>query len=248
MKVSTICVCRNAAQTIRFTLNSFLSQAYQAKELLIIDGLSSDETVAIARSYNSPLIKIFSGKDAGIYDAMNKGIELFTGDAAGFLNADDIYHDQFSISRIASALGKTPVAYGAINYVTAHQGGTLKRSWLPPLFESGAMNRGWMPPHPTVYARRSVFERVGKFDTSYKIAGDYDWLLRVFEIEKIPFTRIDEIQTDMQLGGISTAGIKSSLVNLCETARVRRKWLGHGFIDRGTIDKLLAGMQRKLQN
>ena len=244
MKISTICVCRNAGKTIQHTINSFLGQTYQNRELVIIDGLSTDETISIARSYSSPLIKIHSEKDNGIYDAMNKGIARFIGDAAGFLNADDIYHDENVVARFAAALAKTPVAYGAINYVSAHHGGTLERSWLPPLFTPGSMNRGWMPPHPTVYVRREVFDQVGNFDTSYKIAGDYDWLLRVFEIKKFPFTRIEEIQTDMQLGGVSTSGFKSSLVNLRETAKVRQKWLGHGMIDRGTLDKLATGLRR----
>lgn len=246
MKISTICVCRNAEKTIQHTLNSFLAQNYENRELIIVDGLSTDNTLAIARSYNSPLIKIYSQKDNGIYDAMNKGIDIFTGDAAGFLNADDIYHDEFAVARIANALKKTPVTYGAINYVTAHHGGTLERSWLPPHFTPGSMNRGWMPPHPTVYVRREVFDKVGKFDTTYKIAGDYDWLLRVFEIEKFTFSRIEEIQTDMQLGGVSTSGLKSSIVNMLETARARRKWLNHGYIDRGTIDKMTIGLRRMI--
>ncbi len=246
MKISTICVCRNAEKTIHHTINSFLAQTYANRELVIVDGLSTDSTLAIARGYNSRLIKIFSEKDAGIYDAMNKGLDLYTGDAAGFLNADDIYHDENAIARIAAALAKSPVAYGAINYVTAHQGGTIERSWQPPLFTPGSMNRGWMPPHPTVYVRREVFDTVGNFDTTYKIAGDYDWLLRVFEINRTAFTRIDEIQTDMQLGGISTSGFKASTTNLIETAKIRRKHLAHGWIDRGTFDKIAKGLNRLL--
>jgi glycosyltransferase involved in cell wall biosynthesis len=159
MKISVITVCWNAGKTIRHTVESFLAQTHDDKELIIVDGLSTDVTLDIVRSYRSPLIKIYSEKDHGIYDAMNKGLELYTGEAIGFLNADDVYSSNQSLSLIATALEKAPIVSGAMNLVPEHTSGKIDRVWLPKPFKPGIFKSGWAVPHPCTYALRSVYEK-----------------------------------------------------------------------------------------
>jgi GT2 family glycosyltransferase len=121
MKISAITVCWNAEKTIRHTVESFLAQDYPNREMVIVDGLSKDTTLDIVKSYNSPLITIHSGKDKGIYDAMNKGLKLYTGDAVGFLNADDVYHTKQTLSHIAAGL-KTKPGCHLLENSTLHEG------------------------------------------------------------------------------------------------------------------------------
>ena len=238
MKISAICVCWNAAKTIRSTIESFLAQDYADKELVIVDGVSTDGTLDIVRSFNSPLIKLHSGKDKGIYDAMNKGLRLYTGDAVGFLNADDIYHSPKTLSLIAEGLKKAPVVFGNIDFVDSHVNRVVQRQWRLQPFKAGAFKKGWMAPHPTTYALRKVYDKVGGFDTAYKISGDYDWMIRVFEIHQYPSQHIPHILADMQLGGMSTSGLKASWVNLKETSQARRKWLNAWLVDLAMIIKV----------
>ena len=244
MKISAICVCWNAANTIRSTIESFLAQDYFDKELVIVDGISTDGTLDIVRSFNSPLIKLHSGKDKGIYDAMNKGLRLYSGDAVGFLNADDIYHSPKTLSLIAEGLKKAPVVFGNIDFVDSHIERHVQRQWLLQPFKAGAFKKGWMAPHPTTYALREVYDKVGGFDTVYRISGDYDWMIRVFEIHKYPSQHIPHILADMQLGGMSTSGLKASWVNLKETSRARRKWLGAWLVDQAMINKVWKRAKR----
>ena len=238
MKISTICVCWNAAKTIRGTIESFLAQDYADKELVVVDGVSTDGTLEIVRSFNSPLIKLHSGKDRGIYDAMNKGLRLYSGDAVGFLNADDKYHSPKTLSLIAEGLKKAPVVFGNIDFVKSHLNRQVQRQWLLQPFKAGAFKEGWMAPHPTTYALRNVYDMVGGFDTAYKISADYDWMIRVFEIHKFPSQHIPHILADMQLGGMSNSGLKASWVNLKETSRARRKWLDAWLVDQAMITKV----------
>ena len=244
MKISTLCVCRNAASTIRVTVESFLEQDHPHRELVVVDGLSTDKTVAVVKSYASPLITVHSGKDKGIYDAMNKALTLYTGDAAGFLNADDCYHSRDALSVIADNLSKAPIVTGGINLVPDHGSGKIDRVWQPKPFTRGSFARGWAPPHPATYALRRVFDAVGGFDTRYKIAADYDWLLRALEIHKFDVVVLNRVLADMQLGGLSTSGFKASWANLMETRAVRRQWLNAGVIDAATVARVFKRVRR----
>ena len=238
MKISAICVCWNAATTIRSTIESFLAQDYADKELVIVDGISTDGTLDIVRSFTSPLIKLHSGKDRGIYDAMNKGLRLYSGDAVGFLNADDIYHSPKTLSLIAEGLTLAPVVFGNIDFVDSHVNRVVQRQWQLEPFKIGSFRKGWMAPHPTTYALRGVYDKVGGFDTGYRISADYDWMIRVFEIHKYPSEHIPHILADMQLGGKSNSGLKASWINLTETSRARRKWLDAWLVDQAMFHKV----------
>lgn len=241
MKISTIMVCRNAAPTIAGAVRSFLSQDWPEKELVVVDGTSTDGTVAIVEGFGAPQISVVSEPDAGIYDAMNKGLSRFTGDAFGFLNADDRYRDATALSRIAHALERHEIASGHLNFVPAH-GEAPARVWHATPHAPGAFRRGWAPAHPVTYARRSVLDRTGPFDASFRSAGDYDWLLRALEVHGADHGVIDAVLVDMALGGVSTAGWSARLQNARELLRARRNRLGTGPMDAA----LLLGPLRKL--
>ena len=244
MKISVITVCYNAEKTIRHTVESFLSQNYANRELIVVDGMSKDRTLEIVRSYQSPLVRIHAEKDKGIYDAMNKGLKLYSGDAVGLLNADDIYHSTDSLTLIAEGLQQSPIVTGGTLMVPDHVSGTINRTWQPTPFKLGAFRSGWMPPHPSTYALREVYDQVGGFDISYKLCADYEWMIRAMEIHRFPVLVLDKILTHMMLGGASTSGLKSSLVNLRETSRARQKWLGAGTIDAAMVAKAWGKMRR----
>lgn len=241
MKISTIMVCRNSAPTIAGSVASFLVQDHPYKELIVVDGASTDDTLKVLAEFESPEVKVESGPDRGIYDAMNKGLARFGGDAFGFLNADDRYFDRFALSKIADALGEADLVTGHLNFVSKH-GTPPARVWQADVYRRGAFRRGWAPAHPTTYASRSVYERVGPFETSFKIAGDYDWLLRALEIEGVSHATIDATLVDMALGGVSTAGWRTPFDNARETLRARQMRLGVGAID----SALILGLCRKL--
>lgn len=242
MRVSTIMVCWNAEATIAGAVESFLAQDYEAKELVVVDGGSTDGTVAIVEGFQAPEISLKSGSDAGIYDAMNKGLVRFQGDAFGFLNADDRYHGTQALSRIAEALAGVEMVSGDLDFVSAHDGSAPVRVWRATPHEPGAFSRGWAPAHPTTYARRSVYDRVGPFDDSFKIAGDYDWLMRALELERMSFAVLSETLVDMAIGGVSTAGWRAPWTNAREMLRSRQMRLGSGAVDLA----FFAGPLRKL--
>ncbi len=242
MKISTIMVCRNAMETIGGAVESFLAQDHPDKELVVVDGASTDRTVAVLEGYKSPEISVLSELDKGIYDAMNKGLARFSGDAFGFLNADDRYHDSTALSRIAEGLAGADMVSGHLHFVSAHDGSPPARVWRASTFKPGGFRRGWAPAHPVTYAMRDVFEKVGMFDATYAAAGDYDWLLRALEIERVRYATIDAVLVDMALGGVSTRGIGANIRNARETSRARQTRLGSGPVDLA----MLYGPLRKL--
>lgn len=235
MKISVIMVCFNSEATIRFAVDSFLAQDHTDRELIVVDGASRDRTVEIVRNYQSPLITLTSEPDLGLYDAMNKGLRRFTGDAFGFLNSDDRYHDPQALSRIAAGLANADLVTGDLDFVRTHDGFSPVRVWKAGRYRPGAFRRGWSVPHPTTYARRAVFEKVGEFDLSFPLAADYDWLLRALEIEGFRHSIITSTLVNMMVGGKSTAGVRAVLQNTYEKLKVRQSRLEAGFADAAII-------------
>src|SRR5258705_12883134 len=225
MKISVVMVCLNAEKTIAFAIDSFLKQHHPDKELLIIDGASRDRTVEIARSFNSPELRIISERDHGIYDAMNKGLRLFTGDAIGLIGADDTFSTSNSLALIAGALSDSDIVYGDLHMVRDHTSKRIVRFWKSGNYHSKAILRGWMPAHATFYIRREVADAVGFFDTSYDIGSDYDFILRAM-IRNFRVRYIKEILIDFQLGGMSSKGLRSALHQNIECLRARRRHIG----------------------
>lgn len=239
MKISVITVCFNAEQTIAYTVESFLKQAHADKELIVVDGGSRDATVDIVRRFAGEGIVIVSEPDDGIYDAANKGLQLYTGEAVGMLNADDRFADIDALSRINAALGEADIAFGNLDFVSNHESSDVVRRWRGSAYEPGSFRVGWMPAHPTFYVRRRVINRIGGFDTRYRIAADYDFMLRALELHDFHPAFIDAVLVQMMTGGESTSGIRSTVAHNYEALQSRRQHLNAGFIDYGAFAKPL---------
>jgi glycosyltransferase involved in cell wall biosynthesis len=239
VKISVVTVSYNAGRTIGHTLASALEQTHADTELLVVDGGSTDDTLDIVRSFG-PRVRLISEPDRGLYDAMNKGLRLFTGEAVGFLNADDRYQDPGVLSDVAVALADVDIVYGDLDFVDSHEGGKVVRSWRGRPFQAGAFRRGWMPPHPTFYARRAVVQAVGEFDLGMKISADYDFMLRAMELNGFSSRFLPRVMIRMLTGGASTAGLGSYVRGNLEALRARRRWLGSGIVDTAFLAKPLG--------
>src|SRR4051794_24048223 len=167
MKISVVTASYNSEATIGFTIESFLEQTHPEKEMLVIDGASSDATVKIVESFGSGAIRVFSEKDKGVYDAMNKGFRLFLGDAIGFLNSDDTFHNSGVLADIAAAMRDCDIVYGDLNMVTDHRSKTLVRSWRGRTFQPQGFHPGWVPPHPPFYMSRAAGQHTGEDHPEY---------------------------------------------------------------------------------
>lgn len=205
MKFSIITTSFNSEKTIKDTIESVLSQSYKDIEYIIIDGNSSDNTLKIVREYKERISHIISEKDNGIYDAMNKGITLATGDIVGILNSDDVYYSNKSLEYIAHEFKRTNVdiVWGNILYVKRDNLNIVTRKWISGSYKSGLFRKGWHPPHPSFFIRRKLYEKYGLFKTNLKIAADYELMLRLLEKEKIASSFINVFLVKMRDGGES---------------------------------------------
>lgn len=244
MKISIVTVTYNAAKTIAGTLRSVASQNYPDIEHILIDGASSDATMSIVEQHRNSLSHVLSEPDRGIYDAMNKGIALCTGDVIGLLNGDDIYAYNTTITRIASAFSDTTIdmVYGDAEFVRPQQPNVPIRRYSSANFSPARIAWGWMPAHPTLFLRRNIYERFGGFRSEFRIAGDFEFVARVFNNEKLNYRYLPEVLVRMQLGGASTGGLRSTLqlnqevILACRQNGIRTNWL-----------KILSKYPRKLQ-
>jgi len=214
MKISVITAVYNAEHTVADAIESVLSQTYPDVELIVIDGASTDGTKAILESYRTQLTVFISEPDEGIYDALNKGISHATGDVVGFLHADDLFADDQVLSKIADAFanGEKDAIYGDLVYISKTDPKKVIRYWQSGEYSERNLKHGWMPPHPTFYVRRVVYERFGGFDTSFRIAADYDCMLRFLGVAKIKCTYIPEVLVKMRVGGASNRSLSNILL------------------------------------
>ncbi|MER9651408.1 glycosyltransferase family 2 protein [Mesorhizobium sp. M0199] len=237
MKISVLTVCRNSAGTIKHTIDSFFAQDHADKELVVVDGGSSDETLTIVRSYPQDQIQLISEPDSGMYYALNKGLRLYTGDAVGVLNSDDCFHDNAALRLISSGLNQSDIVHGDLDFVEDHVTKRVVRRWRAAPRPAKGFRTGWMPAHPTFYVKRKVAETVGMFDVSLKVSSDYDWMLRAVEGYGFSVATIDQVLVDMMMGGASTRSFFSRIGHNLEALRSRRRWLGSGPIDYALVAK-----------
>ena len=238
--MSVVMVCRNAATTIDGAIGSFLAQTHSDKELLIIDGASTDATQQLVRAHVSDQVRLISEPDGGLYHAMNKGLGLFGGDVVGFLNADDRFSGPHALEAIASALHEADIVFGDLDFVARDSADRVVRRWRSAPFRPGAFRRGWMPAHPTFYCRRAVIERVGSFDCRYRIAADYDFMLRCLELTDFRCKAIADVLVLMRAGGKSGSGLAAVLQHNLEALASRQRRLGAGLVDLAFFAKPLS--------
>jgi glycosyltransferase len=212
MKISIITATFNSAGTVKDTLVSIAGQTYSDVEHLVIDGGSADHTLEIVRDFPH-VAQLVCEKDNGIYDAMNKGIRLSTGDVIGILNSDDVYVDATVLSAVASAFDDPTVmtVYADLQYVHASDLDRVQRTWITGRFRKKNFYYGWMPPHPTFFVRKEVYQQVGLFNTNLRSAADYELMLRVLLKYGFPAQYIPRVIVKMRAGGMSNASFLNRL-------------------------------------
>jgi glycosyltransferase involved in cell wall biosynthesis len=195
----------NALPTLREAYASLFSQTHTDWEWIVVDGASTDGTVEWLSELADPRVNWKSEKDQGIYDALNKGIARATGEVIGFLHADDLLAGPEVLADISARFQDSQIdgIYGDLQYVSAENGRVI-RNWKSSAFTLKKLQHGWMPPHPTCYFKKSVYEQIGTFDTSFRIAADYDFLLRSFASGKFQFAYMPLLITRMRIGGASS--------------------------------------------
>jgi glycosyltransferase involved in cell wall biosynthesis len=225
MKISIITVCYNSAATLKDAIESVLWQDYDDIEYIIVDGNSSDGTCDIIQSYGQKITKWISEPDKGIYDAMNKGIAMATGDVIGILNSDDFYVNNEIVSKVATAFNNEDIDATFADLIFVDPGNLNKvvrtyssRRWNPAKFAWG-----FMPAHPTVFVKRKYYEQFGLFETDYKIAADYEILIRLLYVHKLKYRYLPITMVKMRQGGVSSRGIKSNIILNSEIIRACRK-------------------------
>ena len=214
MKVSIITISFNSASSIRATLESVKTQTYKNTQHIIIDGGSSDSTLEICYDYPH-LSKIISEKDFGVYHAFNKGLKIATGEIIGFLNSDDIFYNKNSLEKIVEGFDEnTDAVFGNLKFYNNKN--RVIRKWKSSPYKKGSFKKAWMPAHPTFYCRKKVYEKYGDYNESFKIAGDFELMLRFMECYEINTKFINHNLIKMKTGGISNSGLISKIKILKE--------------------------------
>jgi glycosyltransferase involved in cell wall biosynthesis len=212
MKITIITATYNSGATIRDTMRSVLSQDFQDYEHIIIDGQSNDDTISIVKELE-PLydgrLKWISEKDRGLYDAMNKGVKMASGDIIGILNSDDFYTSNNILSQVVENIGELDAVYGDIHYVNDRDLTKTVRYYSSSFFKPWMMRLGFMPAHPSFYCRKSIYQKYGLFDTSFKVAADFEQLLRLIFINRISIKYLPIDFVTMRTGGASSSGMTS---------------------------------------
>jgi len=224
MKISIISATFNAASTIRDMLDSVGGQTHRDIEHLVIDGGSSDGTVDLVRRHGTRVSALVSEPDQGIWDAMNKGLRMATGDIVGFLNADDEFINDGVVARIADVMADAELdaCYADLIYVARDDPQRMVRDWVSEPYRPGLFLKGWMPAHPTFYARRSLFDRYGGFDLQFPLQSDFELAMRLMEVHRIRTRYVPEYWVRMRSGGQSNASLSRVLRGNWEAYRIAR--------------------------
>ena len=221
MKVSILTCVLNNERFIEDSIKSFQNQNYLNKEQIIIDGGSTDNTLNVIDREKNSAIKLYSSKDNGIYDAINKGINLADGDIIGILHSDDFYENEEVLSNVVKVFKNTDadLVYGDLVYVSKKKNLKL-RYWQAGDFFDNKINKGWMPPHPAVFIKKVVFSKIGNYNTTYKISSDYDFLVRAFINKNINKHYLKKTLIKMRIGGVSNNSISNLFKKITEDFRI----------------------------
>lgn len=213
MKISIITCVKNQTTYVEDCIRSVLGQTYGDIEYIIVDGASTDGTLEKVYKYRDRIAKVVSAPDNGMYEALNKGLAHATGDIVGILNSDDMYADKDVLSQVADCFRahKSDSIYGELVYVDPVNTGRVLRYWHAGDFDLGLFKKGWMVPHPTFFVKRQVYEKYGNFNTKFKIAGDYELILRFLYRHMISTCYIKKVLVKMRWGGKSNRSISSMI-------------------------------------
>jgi glycosyltransferase involved in cell wall biosynthesis len=224
MKITVITVCYNSATTITETLSSMSNQSYDGIEHIVVDGGSNDKTIDLVKRFGKRVSKIVTGPDGGIYDAMNKGLRLATGDYVAYLNSDDFYSGETVVQQVAKAIHETnaDAIYGDLSYVKRNDPKKRVRYWKSQMFQPGSFAQGFAPPHPTFFMKRKLLDELGGFDLSYSLAADFDLMFRALEIKKYTSAYVPLELTRMRTGGATNISLKSIIRQNQEISRCLR--------------------------
>ncbi|GAB4222761.1 MAG: glycosyltransferase family 2 protein [Francisella sp.] len=211
MKVSIITVVYNNKKTIKDAIESVLDQSYKNIEYIIVDGASNDGTVDIIKSYGSKITKFISEPDRGLYDAMNKGVKLATGDIIGILNSDDLYNSNDILEVVVNEFKCKDIdcLYGDLEYVDANNVNKVIRYWKSKDYTAGLFKKGWHPAHPTFFVKRECYEKYGIFNLNFKLSADYEIMLRFLEKYKLKSSYIPKTFVKMRVGGESNRSLSN---------------------------------------
>ena len=225
MRISIVTAAYNSGGTIAETVKSLLAQTHKSVEHIIIDGGSTDGTKTIVASFGDKVTHFISEPDGGIYDAMNKGIRMATGDIVGTLNSDDMYADNSVLSQVVAVFEdpSVHVCYGDLIYVAAGDVNKVVRVWESAPYSQGMFLKGWVPPHPTFFARRQVYEKYGGFDLAFPLAADFELMLRFLHCYKLKSVYIPATIMRMRLGGATNKNAGNIIRQNIEIFRAGRK-------------------------
>ena len=212
MKVSIITVVYNSRNTIGCAIDSVLTQTYNDIEYIIVDGVSTDGTIEKVLGYGNSIDKFISEPDEGIYDAMNKGISLSSGDIIGILNSDDFYLHENVIQEVVDTLASNPdveMLLSNVDFVCPDNLIRPVRFYSSFNFSHWKMRFGFMPPHPAAFIKSSAYEKVGSYKLGYGISADFEWFVRALVVKHLPYVKLNQTLVRMREGGVSTSGFKS---------------------------------------
>ncbi|SPJ23045.1 glycosyltransferase family 2 protein [Palleronia abyssalis] len=232
--ISVVTATFNRAHVIGDAMRSVQAQTWPHIEHVIQDGGSTDDTLAVIEATRTPSTRVISEPDTGIYDAINKGIANTTGDIVGLMHSDDFFAAPDVLSDVAHAFEDPAVdgVYGDLDYVAADNTDRIIRRWRSGQFAPSKLRQGWMPPHPTLYLRRRVFDNLGLYDTRFRIAADYDAMLRYLHQGQIKLAYIPKVMVKMRVGGESNRSLSKILKKSSEDYRAIR---GNGVGGIGTL-------------
>jgi glycosyltransferase involved in cell wall biosynthesis len=224
VKISIITVTYNSEKTVEDTIKSVVSQDFPDIEYIVVDGLSKDKTLEIVSHYSHRTDKVVSEKDRGLYDALNKGIKMASGDVIGMLHSDDIYANKQVISKVAQQFAMDPATegvYADLVFVDRDDTDKILRTWKAGEYSPGDFVKGWMPPHPTFFVKKSVYEKFGGFNLDLKLSADYELMLRLIHKNSIKISYLPETIIKMRMGGISNT---SFFVKLKANLEDKKAW------------------------
>ena len=232
MKVTVITVCFQSEATLQKAIDSVAGQTWPSIEHIVIDGASRDGTVAIVERNRGSIAQFVSEPDKGVYQAMNKGLKLATGDIIAFLNSDDVYSNPRVLESIVRTMQEEGLdaLYGDVEFFHAANPDKVVRTYDSGRFNPSRLGWGWMPAHPALFIRRDIYKRFGHFSEDYKIAGDYEFIARIFKSGQLKSRHLDQVLVRMQTGGLSTAGLAATyqlnkeILRACRQNGIATNW------------------------